>query len=151
MASPATGEKLWDLAEADSAYIGAAVSTARAAFARHQGVSPHQRAASCERIAHEAESRSEPIARAISLEQGKPLTDARGKSAWRLKACDWHPRKHLNGQVAVPADGQLKVPIPRVDLYWLSCVPPRARAWRIRYESPAVTTTFAWWSRCPAG
>src|SRR5215472_12480907 len=56
-----------------------------------------------------------------------------------------HPRSHpiVNGQVAVPAGGQLKVPTPRVDHLSFRAVPPRARAWRMRYESPAVTTTFA--------
>ena len=47
----------------------------------------------------------------------------------------------VNGQVAVPAGGQLKVPTPRVDHLSFRAVPPRARAWRMRYESPAVTTS----------
>ena len=37
-----------------------------------------------------------------------------------------------NGQVAVPAGGQLKVPTPRVDHFLFRVVPPRARAWRMR-------------------
>ena len=62
-------------------------------------------------------------------------------------AIDPAGRTLVNGQVAVPAGGQLKVPTPRVDYLSFRAVPPRARAWRMRYESPAVTTTFAWWSR----
>jgi acyl-CoA reductase-like NAD-dependent aldehyde dehydrogenase len=77
--SPATGEQLWDLAEAGPADVDAAVSAARAAFVQHQGVSPYERAAWCERIADELESRSEQMAQAISLEQGMPLADARGE------------------------------------------------------------------------
>ncbi len=38
----------------------------------------------------------------------------------------------VNGQVAVPAGGQLKVPTPRVDHLSFRAVPPRARAWRMR-------------------
>jgi acyl-CoA reductase-like NAD-dependent aldehyde dehydrogenase len=77
--SPATGEQLWDLAEGGPADVDAAVSAARAAFAQHQGVSPYERAAWCERIADELEQRGEQIAQAISLEQGKPLADARAE------------------------------------------------------------------------
>ena len=46
----------------------------------------------------------------------------------------------VNGQVAVPVGGQITVPTPRADHFLFRVVPPRARAWRIRYESPSVTT-----------
>jgi hypothetical protein len=49
----------------------------------------------------------------------------------------------VNGQVAVPAGGQLKVPTPRVDHFLFRVVPPFVRASRIRNDSPSVTTTFA--------
>jgi pimeloyl-ACP methyl ester carboxylesterase len=39
----------------------------------------------------------------------------------------------VNGQFAVPAGGQLKVPTPRADHFLVRTVPPpRARAWRMR-------------------
>ena len=38
----------------------------------------------------------------------------------------------VNGQVAVPAGGQLKVPTPRVDQVLFRVVPPLARASRMR-------------------
>jgi hypothetical protein len=38
----------------------------------------------------------------------------------------------VNGQVAVPGGGQLKVPTPRVDQVLFRVVPPLARAWRMR-------------------
>jgi hypothetical protein len=38
----------------------------------------------------------------------------------------------VNGQVTVPAGGQLKVPIPRVDQVFFRVVPPLARASRMR-------------------
>src|SRR6266851_9152877 len=37
----------------------------------------------------------------------------------------------VNGQFAVPAGGQLKVPTPRADHFLVRTVPPRARAWRM--------------------
>jgi succinate-semialdehyde dehydrogenase / glutarate-semialdehyde dehydrogenase len=77
--SPATGGQLWDLAEAGPADVDAAVSAARTAFGRYQGISPHERAAWCEHIADKVEASSELIAREISLEQGKPLADGSGE------------------------------------------------------------------------
>jgi DNA-binding XRE family transcriptional regulator len=38
----------------------------------------------------------------------------------------------VNGQVAVPGGGQVKVPTPRADYFLFRVVPPRARAWRMR-------------------
>jgi hypothetical protein len=39
---------------------------------------------------------------------------------------------HVNGQVAVPGGGQVKVPTPRVDQVLFKAVPPLALAWRMR-------------------
>ncbi|MDH6470865.1 acyl-CoA reductase-like NAD-dependent aldehyde dehydrogenase [Micromonospora sp. H404/HB375] len=78
--SPATGEVLWNLAEAVDTDVDDAFAAAQAAFERHQGVSPYQRADWCERIADQLEARREPLARAISLEQGKPLAEALGEA-----------------------------------------------------------------------
>lgn len=77
--SPATGERLWELAEADQHDVDAAVAAAQAAFLRHRGVSPFVRAEWCERIADVIDARAETMSRALSLEQGKPLADARGE------------------------------------------------------------------------
>lgn len=74
--SPATGEVLWELAEAGAEDVDTAVAAAQAAFARHRGASPYVRAEWCERIADELDKRAEMIAWAISVEQGKPLADA---------------------------------------------------------------------------
>ena len=38
----------------------------------------------------------------------------------------------VNGQVAVPGGGQLRVPTPRADHFLVRVVPPRARASRMR-------------------
>ena len=40
--------------------------------------------------------------------------------------------QRVNGQVAVPGGGQLKVPTPRVDQVLFRVVPPLARASRMR-------------------
>ncbi|GAA2588933.1 aldehyde dehydrogenase family protein [Dactylosporangium fulvum] len=78
--SPATGEVLWDLAEAVDADVNNAFAAAQAAFERHEGASPYERAEWCERIADQLEARLEPVARAISIEQGKPLAEALGEA-----------------------------------------------------------------------
>jgi succinate-semialdehyde dehydrogenase/glutarate-semialdehyde dehydrogenase len=78
--SPATGEQLWDLAEAGTADVDAAVAAARAAFEQHENASPFDRAAWCERIADQIDVRADEIAHFLALEQGKPLADARGET-----------------------------------------------------------------------
>jgi hypothetical protein len=46
---------------------------------------------------------------------------------------DWfRTQTAVNGQVFVPAGGQVKVPAPRVDQVLVKVVPPLARAWRMR-------------------
>ena len=78
--SPATGEQLWDLAEAGPADVDAAIAAARAAFVRHSNASPYVRAAWCDRIADEIDARADEIAQNLALEQGKPLADAQGET-----------------------------------------------------------------------
>lgn len=109
--SPATGDVLWDLAEAVDSDVDDAFAAARTAFVRHQGASPYERAEWCERIADQIEARLEPIARAISLEQGKPLAEAIGETrsaveGFRLAAQE---ARALRGELIPTHDTQKRV------------------------------------------
>ena len=57
---------------------------------------------------------------------------ARGRHASDMRSIGRMDATSVNGQVAVPADGQLKVPTPRVDQVLVRVVPPLARASRMR-------------------
>jgi acyl-CoA reductase-like NAD-dependent aldehyde dehydrogenase len=83
--SPATGDVLWDLAEAGEADVDTAFDAAQVAFARYGGISTFERADWCDRIADRIAADQESIARAISLEQGKPLAEAQAETALAIE------------------------------------------------------------------
>src|SRR6185436_18251958 len=76
--SPVTGEQLADLPVAGRSDVDAAVAAARKAFLEYAEWSTHERAELCHRVAAGIEARVEELARLTTLEQGKPLAEARG-------------------------------------------------------------------------
>jgi succinate-semialdehyde dehydrogenase/glutarate-semialdehyde dehydrogenase len=77
VSSPVTGEHLADLALPTVAVVDDAVAAARQAFDEYRHWSVYERAELCHRIAALIESRAEELARLTTLEQGKPLHEAR--------------------------------------------------------------------------
>jgi succinate-semialdehyde dehydrogenase/glutarate-semialdehyde dehydrogenase len=71
--SPATGEAIGEVAEGGREDARLAVSAARAAFAGWARESAFSRAAALGRVADSCERRREELARALTLDQGKPL------------------------------------------------------------------------------
>jgi acyl-CoA reductase-like NAD-dependent aldehyde dehydrogenase len=75
--SPVTGEHLADLPLAGPAEVDQAVKAARTAFDDYRHWSTYERADLCHRVARLIEERAEDLARLTTLEQGKPLAEAR--------------------------------------------------------------------------
>ena len=75
--SPVTGEHLADLPLAGAAEVDQAVKAARTAFEDYRHWSTYERAELCHRVAHLIEAHGEDLARLTTLEQGKPLAEAR--------------------------------------------------------------------------
>ncbi|HEX9035305.1 MAG TPA: aldehyde dehydrogenase family protein [Streptosporangiaceae bacterium] len=71
--SPSTGEAFATVAVADVADVDAAVSAAAAAFPGWAALSAFERAAACERVVAAIAARRDELARALTLDQGKPL------------------------------------------------------------------------------
>jgi acyl-CoA reductase-like NAD-dependent aldehyde dehydrogenase len=71
--SPATGESLGPVAEGDREDARRAIRAAGAAFPAWAGRTGFERAAFLHRVADECERRSADLARALTLDQGKPL------------------------------------------------------------------------------
>ena len=71
--SPATGESLGLVAQADREVAGRAVEAARAAFGAWSTTSAFERARALHRIADACEARRDELARVLTLDQGKPL------------------------------------------------------------------------------
>jgi acyl-CoA reductase-like NAD-dependent aldehyde dehydrogenase len=74
--SPATGEQLGQVAEGTRADARAAVDAARDAFRAWAGETAFARARALHRIADECARRRDDLARAATLDQGKPLTES---------------------------------------------------------------------------
>ncbi|HEX6873481.1 MAG TPA: aldehyde dehydrogenase family protein, partial [Micromonosporaceae bacterium] len=75
--SPVTGEHLADLPVASAADLDDAVVAARRAFDDYRHWSVYERAELCHRVAHLIEANVDELARLTTLEQGKPLAEAR--------------------------------------------------------------------------
>ena len=71
--SPATGERIGDVAQGDRGDARRAVEAARAAFPAWAATTAFERANALRRIADECERRRDELARALTLDQGKPL------------------------------------------------------------------------------
>jgi succinate-semialdehyde dehydrogenase/glutarate-semialdehyde dehydrogenase len=75
--SPVSGQHLADLPVPTAAAIDDAVAAARKAFDDYRRWSVHERAELCHRIATGIEARADELARLTTLEQGKPIHEAR--------------------------------------------------------------------------
>ena len=71
--SPATGERIGDVAQGDREDARRAVAAARAAFPAWGATTAFERADALRRIAAACERRRDELARALTLDQGKPL------------------------------------------------------------------------------
>jgi succinate-semialdehyde dehydrogenase/glutarate-semialdehyde dehydrogenase len=71
--SPATGERIGDVAQGDREDARRAVAAARAAFPGWAAITAFDRADALRRIAAACERRRDELARALTLDQGKPL------------------------------------------------------------------------------
>jgi acyl-CoA reductase-like NAD-dependent aldehyde dehydrogenase len=71
--SPATGQRIGDVAQGDREDARRAVQAARGAFPGWAATTAFERAAALRRIADACERRRDELARALTLDQGKPL------------------------------------------------------------------------------
>lgn len=76
---PATGDFLGEVARLSAAESAAAVDAAQAAFPAWAGLLPQERAALLRRWFEEIIAHRDDLARIMVLEQGKPLSEARGE------------------------------------------------------------------------
>ena len=77
--NPATGEEVGAVAEATDAETDAAIDAAAAAFPGWAATPAGARAGLLRKVSAVAAGRREDIARALTMEQGKPLGEARGE------------------------------------------------------------------------
>src|SRR5258708_6922235 len=99
--NPATGELLANMAMADRRMVAQAIHDAHAAFPAWRQMSGKGRGDLLHKIAAEVHQRREELARLITLENGKPLTQSQGEVAMAIDHLRWfgEEARRIYGQV----------------------------------------------------
>lgn len=125
--SPATGETLGVLPEADRVDARAAVEAAGLAAERLAGLSTYDRARLCHAAGDAIERAREELARLLSLEQGKPYAEALGEIGFAVELF------HNAGE-----------DVKRLETGILPSVDPRKRVLTIRQPHGVVAVITPW-------
>ena len=134
--SPATGEPLGTVPEGTRGDAERAIKGANAAWRDWAARSAFERAAAMERVADLIEERRDDLARALTLDQGKPLhSEAYGEVAelveyWRMAAGD---AKRLEGSMPPSVDASKRVLAYRVPRGVVGVITP----WNWPYTMPS--------------
>lgn len=88
--SPTTGETLSSLPWASEHQVDSAIALAEQAYRQWRNVSVAERAATLRNVGSAMRARGEELAQMISLEMGKPISQARGEVAKSANLCDWY-------------------------------------------------------------
>ncbi len=107
--NPADGEPFAEVATVDRAGVKQAISDAAAAFDSWKGTTAQSRGNYLRSIATELQSRADLMARLISLENGKPLAQAKGEVAMSIDHLLWFAEegRRAYGRVVPPqAEGK---------------------------------------------
>lgn len=107
--NPATGEVLGHIAGATSAEVSDAVAAARRAFRTWSCLPPIARAKALHQLGECIAGEADAMARTMTLEQGKPLNEAKGEILKLVEAC------HFYAEEAVRIHGEI-VPNTTTDI-----------------------------------
>lgn len=101
---PATGAVIGALPLATTADLDHALAAAERAFIIWRNTPAHERSVILRRVAELARARADDIARCITLDQGKPLAEARGEVVACADHAEWHAEegRRIYGRV-IPA------------------------------------------------
>jgi acyl-CoA reductase-like NAD-dependent aldehyde dehydrogenase len=134
--SPATGESLGTVPEGTREDAQRAIAAANAARRGWASLSPFERAAALERVADLIEERRDDLARALTLDQGKPLhAESYGEVEelvvyWRMAAAD---ATRLAGSMPPSVDASKRILAYRVPRGVVGVITP----WNWPYTMPA--------------
>jgi succinate-semialdehyde dehydrogenase / glutarate-semialdehyde dehydrogenase len=102
--NPATGEVIGRLPHATTEDLDRALGAAQRAFETWKNVSPMEKSRILRKVGELTRERADAIARNITLDQGKPLAEAKGEVTRCADHCDWHAEecRRIYGRVIPP-------------------------------------------------
>jgi succinate-semialdehyde dehydrogenase/glutarate-semialdehyde dehydrogenase len=111
VSDPSTGTQIADVADASPADAIAAVDAAEAAAASWAATAPRVRSEILRRCWELMMRDAEPLARLISLENGKALKDARGEVAYAAEFFRWFAEEavRINGDLSLAPGGANRI------------------------------------------
>lgn len=123
LVNPADGQTLDELALASRADLDLALATAQSSFESWREVPAHERCARLERAVARMRGQTEQIATLLTLEQGKPLAEARAECAMAADLIKWYAEeaRRIYGRI-IPA----RLPHSRMDVLKLPVGPVAA-------------------------
>ncbi len=101
---PATGNVIGRLPHATTADLDRALAAAQRAFETWRTVSPMDKSQLLRRVGELTRERANDIARNITQDQGKPLSESTGEVTRCADHCDWHAEecRRIYGRVIAP-------------------------------------------------
>src|SRR5215472_14528758 len=87
--NPATGEAIGTVAHAENADLDLALAAAQKGFEAWRKVSAHARHRAMRKAADAPRSRAGDVATLMTMEQGKPLAEAKGETLAGADVIDW--------------------------------------------------------------
>jgi succinate-semialdehyde dehydrogenase/glutarate-semialdehyde dehydrogenase len=115
--NPATGEQIGTVAHAEKADLDAALAAAQKGFAAWRKVSAYDRYRTLRKAAEILRANAAEIATKMTMEQGKPLVEAKGETLAGADVIDWfaeEARRAYGRTIPARADGvyQLEIKEP---------------------------------------
>ncbi|MEN3297042.1 MAG: succinate-semialdehyde dehydrogenase / glutarate-semialdehyde dehydrogenase [Burkholderiales bacterium] len=113
--NPSTLEKLGSLPHATRADLDAALAAAERAFKTWKSTSPTERSAILRKVAALARERAKEIGRNITLDQGKPLSEAVAEVMACAEHAEWHAEecRRIYGRVIPPRNPKVRQMVVR--------------------------------------
>lgn len=113
--NPASGETVAELPMASDADLSGALDAAERAFPEWRATDPEARGAVLRKAAALMRERADEIGRLLTMEQGKPLAEAKGEVAGAAQMFDWcaEDAKRLYGRALVRPTGQRSLILPQ--------------------------------------
>ncbi len=140
--NPATGEELIKVAQANTADTEKAIAAAKAAFPVWSGMELKERVKVLHKIADLMEENADRLALIMTLEQGKPLAEAKGEIETNVENMHWNAEeaRRIYGET-IPAPNNHKFEVKKQPIGVVGAITP----WNfpsnmiIRKISPAIS------------